>query len=115
MTWLQERYSIAFYFAQLRMFHHDCAGAISFRISSTYQHVQRADNFTGFGYLPDFTPAHHELLLIGIIGGIPFLLSPRICHNLSSPLSGRMYFVTCGSLSISTLLFSKLLWHFATV
>jgi SOS-response transcriptional repressor LexA len=23
--------------------------------------VQRADNFTGFGYLPDFTPAHHEL------------------------------------------------------
>ncbi len=59
-------------------------------MSSTRQHVQRGDSFTGFGYLPDFTPAHHELLLTGMIGGTPLLLSPRICHNRKSPYCGKL-------------------------
>jgi hypothetical protein len=32
-----------------------------------------------------------ELLLMGMIGGIPFLLSPRVCDNLTSPHSERMF------------------------
>jgi len=62
--------------------------SISSRMSSAYQHVHRADNFTGFGYLPDLTPAHQLLLLTGMIGGMPLLLSPRICHNRRSPYEG---------------------------
>jgi len=36
------------------------------RISSTRQAVIRGPSFTGFGYRPDFTPAHHVDLLTGI-------------------------------------------------
>ncbi len=39
-------------------------------MSSTFQAVVLSPSFTGFGYLPDLTPAKNELRETGIIGGV---------------------------------------------
>lgn len=59
-------------------------------MSSTRQAVVRAPSLTGDGYLPDLTPAHHEDLLTGMIGGVggvDFGL-PIICDRRRKPVLG---------------------------
>jgi hypothetical protein len=58
-------------------------------MSSTLQQVTRGDNFTGLGYRPDLTPAHHVAAQTGIKGGMPFSSSPRIRGKRRNPTSGR--------------------------
>ena len=48
------------------------------RISSTRQQVVRSPSLIGFGYRDFATPSHQDDLLTGIIGAIPFFLSPKI-------------------------------------
>ncbi len=43
-----------------------CFLSINSRMSSTFQAVHRADNFTGIGKRPDFTPAHQLVLPIAV-------------------------------------------------
>ena len=50
-------------------------------MSRDFQTVVLADNLKGFGYRPDFTPAHHDERLIGI--------NRSIWLTLSNPVSGR--------------------------
>lgn len=57
-------------------------------MSSTCQAVIFSDNLTGFGYLPDAIPDHHDERLTGIIGGMSAVLSPKICFSLKKPITG---------------------------
>ena len=60
--------------------------SISSLISVSFHTVVFSPSFTGFGYLPLFTPFHHDdfdMGIIGSIGGFAFA-SPRICFSLSS-------------------------------
>jgi hypothetical protein len=49
-------------------------------MSSALQATHRADSFTGFGYRPDFTPAHQQDLPIGI--------TVNTSDNRIKPISG---------------------------
>jgi len=64
---------------------------ISLRMSSTRQAVQRSPSFTGFGYRPLETPAHHVDFDTGMIAGVGgfVCLSPMICRSLKNPVSGN--------------------------
>jgi len=66
------------------------AVAIRARISSTFQTVVRGPSFTGLGNFPDFTPAHQDDFLTGIIGGVggTALGLPIICDKRKKPVSG---------------------------
>lgn len=59
---------------------------IRFRMSSAFHAVQRADNLTGFGYRPDFTPAHQQDLPIGI--------TVNTSDNRIKPISGIVNCIT---------------------
>src|SRR5574343_1451108 len=78
-------------------------------MSSTLQKVARPlPSFTGFGNRPALTPAHQQVLLTGIIGGIGgFALgSPMICAKRRNPVSGS-WFIANASFMFMTLLFSN--------
>jgi hypothetical protein len=60
------------------------------RISSARQAVVLGPSLTGWGYFPDFTPAKNDDLPMGIIGCIPRLRSPTICHKQTNPVSGKL-------------------------
>jgi len=58
-------------------------------MSSARQAVHRADNLTGFGKRPDFTPSHQLVLPRGI--------TLNTCGNRTNPVSG----ISCISKSLS--------------
>lgn len=53
-------------------------------MSDFFQQVVFDPSFTGFGYLPDLTPARNVERPMGNSGSIPRFLSPVICQTLSS-------------------------------
>lgn len=59
---------------------------IKSRMSSARQAVQRADNFTGFGNRPDFTPSHQHVLPSG--------MTLSTWGNRKKPVSGISYMST---------------------
>jgi hypothetical protein len=60
-------------------------------MSEARQTVTRSLSLSGRGYFPAATPAHHEDLLIGTIGGIPRFESPTIWRRRTNPLSGSVF------------------------
>jgi hypothetical protein len=65
--------------------------SINSRISSARHTVVRGPSLIGLGNRPSLTPAHHVLLLTGIIAGIggSDLGLPMIWGSLTKPDSGR--------------------------
>ena len=59
------------------------AASINALISSTRQAVVRGPNLMGFGYFPDLTPSHQELLLTGI--------SCKIKQRRTKPIIGKVF------------------------
>ena len=59
------------------------------RMSSTRHAVVLDPSLTGFGYLPDLIPFHHEERLTGIMGGMLAFWLPIIWGRRKKPVSGR--------------------------
>ena len=47
----------------------------------------------GFGKRPVFTPFHHVVFLMGMMGGTPVLELPMICDRRRKPVSGSWFMV----------------------
>ena len=69
--------------------------SMSANTSDARQTVARGPSLTGSGNLPSRTPCHHVDLLIGMSGGTPRFLSPRIWASRKNPylgMNGRCMF-----------------------
>jgi hypothetical protein len=58
--------------------------------SDSFQQVVACPSLTGAGNLPSFTHCQIVDLETGIIGGIPFALSPTICESRNSLFSSMV-------------------------
>ncbi len=69
--------------------------SMSANTSDARQTVVRGPSLMGNGNLPSRTPCHHVDLLIGMSGGMPRFLSPRIWESRKNPslgMDGRCMF-----------------------